>query len=109
MRLVIQRVAKPLFGCALLLACSGCDNVVGSSEFDGYLEFEQALIETFSRKPSQYSPAVRLMKRGSVDSWLATIHGYPDNRSVCEELIEPYNSDPELSVLPGTYYCEAIT
>lgn len=105
----MQGTLKALLGCALLFVSSGCDNPIGSSEFEGYLEFEQALTETFSRKPSQYSPAVRLMKRGAVDSWLATIHGYPDNRSVCEELIEPYNSDPELSVLPGTYYCEAIT
>jgi hypothetical protein len=52
---------------------------------------------------------VALKKRsaGSV-SYLATIHGYPDNLSVCEELIKPYNENPSMSILPGAYYCEEL-
>ena len=42
-------------------------------------------------------------------AWLATIHGYPDNRSVCEDLIAPYNTDPDLPVLPGIYFCREVT
>lgn len=42
-------------------------------------------------------------------SYLLTIHGYPDNLSVCEEIIAPYNEDPSLSVIPGKYYCEVLS
>lgn len=42
-------------------------------------------------------------------AYLGTIHGYPNNLVVCEELIEPYNSDPSLTIIPGgTYYCEVL-
>lgn len=42
-------------------------------------------------------------------AYLGTIHGYPNNLSVCEELIEPYNTDPTLTTIPGsTYYCETL-
>ena len=42
-------------------------------------------------------------------AYVATIHWYPDNKSVCEELIAPYNNDPSLSVAPwSTYYCEIL-
>jgi hypothetical protein len=52
---------------------------------------------------------VALKKRcvGSV-SYLATIHGYPDNLSVCAELIKPYNKSPSMSIVPGAYYCEEL-
>lgn len=42
-------------------------------------------------------------------AYLLTVHGYPNNLSVCKELIAPYNEDPNLSVIPGsTYYCEVL-
>jgi hypothetical protein len=42
-------------------------------------------------------------------AYLATIHGYPNNLSVCEELIAPYNKDPSLSAIPGGYYyCDIL-
>lgn len=42
-------------------------------------------------------------------AYLGTIHGYPDNVSVCEELIAPYNEDSSLTIIPGgTYYCEVL-
>ena len=45
---------------------------------------------------------------GNETSYLATIHGYPNNLAVCEELIAPYNIDSSKSVLPGTYFCELL-
>lgn len=43
-------------------------------------------------------------------AYLGTIHGYPNNLSVCEELIAPYNEDASLSVIPGgKYYCEVLS
>lgn len=72
-------------------------------------EYEANLKETLRDKPAGKSDAYALMKDTSVGpAWLATIHGYPSNLSVCEELIAPYNEDPELSVIGGSYYCEAI-
>lgn len=42
-------------------------------------------------------------------AYLLTVHGYPDNLAVCEQLIAPYNEDPNLSVMPGnTYFCEVL-
>jgi hypothetical protein len=54
-------------------------------------------------------PAVALKKRtpGSV-AYLATIHGFLNNLSVCEEIIRPYNKDASLSVIPGEYFCEEL-
>lgn len=49
-----------------------------------------------------------IKKRSFAQSYLATVHGYPNNMSVCEELIEPYNKDPSLSGVPGEYYCEEL-
>ena len=42
-------------------------------------------------------------------AYLGTIHGYPDNLQVCEELIAPYNQDESLTVIPGaTYFCQIL-
>lgn len=41
-------------------------------------------------------------------AFLATVHGYPDNSSVCEDLIEPYNNDPSMSVMGGQYFCQRL-
>lgn len=54
-------------------------------------------------------PVVALKKRtGGLDAYLATIHGYPNNLSVCEELVKPYNADASMSTLPGQYFCEEL-
>lgn len=42
-------------------------------------------------------------------AYVATIHWYQNNKSVCEELIAPYNIDPTLTAIAwSTYYCEEI-
>lgn len=51
----------------------------------------------------------RLTSSQSETSYLGTIHGYPNNLSVCEELIAPYNEDSSPSVVSGTYYCEVLS
>jgi hypothetical protein len=52
---------------------------------------------------------VALKKRtlGEV-AYLATVHGFPNNISVCEELIKPYNEDSSMSTLAGEYFCEEL-
>ena len=71
--------------------------------------YESRVWEAFASKPEGKSMAYALKKESmGVTSWLATIHGYPDNATVCEELIKPYNSDPDLSVIEGRYFCQPI-
>lgn len=46
----------------------------------------------------------------SWNDYLWTIHWYPNNKSVCEELVLPYNLDSSLSAIPDTYYyCELLS
>jgi len=83
---------------------TGCNN--SPSNLD---EYDENLRAAFQDKPIGKSPAFALMKESVAGpAWLATIHGYPNNLSVCEELIAPYNEDPDLSVLNGKYYCQAV-
>ena len=56
----------------------------------------------------KYAVAIKKYSLG-VTSYLGTIHGYPNNLSVCEELIAPYKEDASLSVIPGKYYCEVFS
>ena len=50
----------------------------------------------------------RLRSVFSVGKVIATVHGYPTNLSVCEQLIAPYNQDQSSSALPGDYFCEEL-
>jgi len=53
------------------------------------------------------SVAIKKASLGDI-SYLATVHGYPNNMSVCEDLIEPYNNDASLSVISGQFFCERL-
>jgi hypothetical protein len=74
---------------------------------------ETDLEDFFRRHTIEGNQAVAVMLRFSVPepgiAYLATVHGYPINRQVCEELIAPYNSDPSLTIIPGgRYFCEVL-
>lgn len=64
----------------------------------------------FNEKRIDNNRAVALKKSSSAGgaAYLLTLHGYPNNLSVCEELIKPYNADPKQSVIQGTYYCQQL-
>lgn len=88
----------------VILAVSGLVTItfgpsVTSSELERF--FEKHRVEGY--------PAAALKKRsvGKV-IYLATIHGYPDNLSVCNELVAPFNRNPSLSAVSGTYFCEEL-
>lgn len=67
-------------------------------------------LESYFRSHTVDGHNVAALKKRSAGtvSYLATIHGYPDNLSVCEQLIEPYNKDESKSTLPGEYFCEVL-
>ena len=84
----------------------GCDQVTVTT---GDTIASSDVEELFRKHKVDGRRAVALKKRslGGV-GYLATIHGFPNNRSVCEELIEPYNKDTSLSAIPGEYFCEEL-
>jgi hypothetical protein len=67
-------------------------------------------LEAFFRAHKVEGNHVAAIKKRSagVSSYLATIHGYPNNISVCEEIVAPLNKDDSTSVVPGQYYCEEL-
>lgn len=74
---------------------------------------EDELEDFFRRHTVAGNRAVAVKLRFSVPepgiAYLATVHGYPNNRQVCEELIAPYNADPSLTIIPGgRYFCEVL-
>jgi len=90
-------------GAILLMGCDQVTVTTGDS-------IPSSDVENFFRKHKiDGYPAVALKKHtlGGA-AYLATIHGYPNNLSVCEELIGPYNKDPSLSDIPGQYFCEEL-
>lgn len=52
------------------------------------------------------SPDYAFVKNGLAGAeHLITIHGYANDKSVCEALAREYNGDSSLSTLPGKYQC----
>ena len=90
---------------AAAVAMSGCSPI---SITHGTSIASPDLEQFFHKHMIDGNYAVALKKRSFVVSYLATIHGYSDNLSVCEQLIEPYNKDASLSILSGEYYCEEL-
>ena len=87
----------------LLIGCNAVSVTTGES-----ISSEQ-LRAFFGKHKIDNNFAVALKKESAgTHTYLATIHGYPDNPSVCESLIEPYNRDAGLSVMQGVYYCEVL-
>ena len=113
MKVLLQTIAVP----TLVLALSACEGANDTPQEDTarasggqtYGTFLRELERVYREKPKEYSRAFALIKDGKAGpDWLATFHGLPDNKAACEEAIEPYNDDPSLSALPGTYKCVEI-
>ena len=81
-----------------LVMLSGCGDTITADELEKF----------FRKHKVNGNYAVAIKKRSVEVAYLATVHGYPNNRTVCEQLIAPYNKDPSLSVIPGEYYCEEL-
>jgi formate hydrogenlyase subunit 3/multisubunit Na+/H+ antiporter MnhD subunit len=67
---------------------------------------QEELARFFQHNQVGGTPDYAMIKNGSIH--LLTIHGYADNRLVCEMLIKPYNEDESLSVMPGQYACRPL-
>ena len=64
---------------------------------------QEELREFFSKNRVGRSPDYAIVKNG--DDYLLTIHSYWDDYEACMEIIQPYNKNPELSVMKGNYSC----
>jgi hypothetical protein len=98
-----SRLVHMLIGASLLMGCDQVTVTTGDT-------IPSSEVEDFFRKHKvDGNRAVAMRKRSlGVVSYFATIHGYPDNLSVCEEVIAPYNKDASLSDIPGQYFCEEL-
>ncbi|SMM98462.1 hypothetical protein SPONN_2403 [uncultured Candidatus Thioglobus sp.] len=89
-----------------ILLLSGCTDVsIVSGE-----SIESKELEDFFRKhkiDENYPVALKKHSLGG-ESYLVTIHGYPNNLSVCQQFIEPYNKGSETSMIAGTYFCSVL-
>jgi hypothetical protein len=85
---------------------TGCDQVTVATG-DNVTSSE---VEAFFRKHKvDGNHAVAMKKRSlGVVAYLGTIHGFPNNFSVCEEVLAPYKKDASLSTIPGSYFCEDL-
>jgi hypothetical protein len=84
---------------SLVAGCTQAGGNLSSTQLESYFRHHQV--------NGHYAVAVK--KRSAAgESYLMTIHGYPNNLSVCEMLIKPYNENAKLSVLPGNYHCEVL-
>jgi len=80
----------------MFVSLTGC-------EFKQKAVGQEAVKEFFAKNRVGSSPDYAVMKNGN--DHLLTIHGYGDDLAVCLQLIEPYNRDPSLSVVPGLFTC----
>lgn len=89
---------------ALAASAIGCSKSMTTTNMS-----DDELEEFFRNHTVLGMPVVGLKKRtlGTV-AYLATVHGFPNNLSVCEELIKPYNDDASKSDIPGDYFCEEL-
>ena len=89
-----------LFTVILPLALSGCSDGYNSQEKN---ITQDQLKEYFSKHRVGSSPDYAVVKNGN--DYLLTVHSYSDDKATCEEIIKPYNEDPNLSVVKGSYEC----
>ena len=67
---------------------------------------EKDVQKFFSKNKVGISPDYAFVKNGIAGpDHLITIHGFANDRLVCEALAREYNGDSSLSTLPGIYQC----
>ena len=80
--------------------------VLSSLSFTSHSAEQEDLQRFLSKNKIGNSPDYAFVKNGIAgQDHLITIHGYGDDKAVCEALAKEYNSDSGLSTLPGEYQC----
>ena len=103
---LILAVLAQVIAVILLLGCNGEDDHAVAQGND----LSETDVENFFRQHTiEGSNAVAMKKRslGTV-TYFATVHGYPNNLAVCEEVLAPYNKDASRSAISGEYFCEVL-
>lgn len=104
-RLIIALLA-PAMTINLLMVCDGKGNRAVAQNNN----LSENDVENFFRQHTvEGNHAVAMKKRslGTV-TYFATVHGYPNNLAVCEEVLAPYNKDVSRSAISGEYFCEVL-
>lgn len=111
--MIFFEVAMRKFMCIVtVLLLTGCN--LSSPSVNMKKNISEDDLESFFRSKTisgNYAAAIKIRFTRPLPgvAYIGTIHGYPNNFAVCEELIEPYNADPTLTVIPGsTYFCEEL-
>lgn len=91
-----NRSSLLIFSLVFSVALAGCEWKAQDSNQNDVKAF-------FAKHKVGSSPDYAVMKNGT--DHLLTIHGYTDDLAVCMQIIEPYNRDASLSVIPGVYSC----
>jgi protein involved in sex pheromone biosynthesis len=84
----------------LCFIVSGCSNK----------QIEEKDIVEYFKTHKTTSSTYAIVKNSDVsgDNYLGVFFGLSDNFAACAEIIKPYNENPELSVISGTYRCERL-
>jgi len=92
------------------IAATGLLTACGQAKIAASSAITSEELESFFRHHVVNDHHAAALKKHSAagDSYLLTVHGFPNNFAVCQKLIEPYNEDPQLSVVPGQYFCEEL-
>jgi len=108
MGLKLDKTTKILLGAIALGLFLNTSNVfINDAHADAHAKAkkisQEQLKEYFSKHRVGSSPDYAVVKNG--DDYLFTIHSYRDDKATCEEVIKPYNEDPKLSIVKGSYEC----
>ena len=104
MELKLDKTTKILLGVIALCLFLNASNVfISDAHAKAKKISQEQLKEYFSKHRVGSSPDYAVVKNG--DDYLFTIHSYRDDKATCEEVIKPYNDDPKLSIVKGSYEC----
>ena len=104
MGLKLDKTTKILLGAIALGLFLNASNVfINDAHAKAKKISQEQLKEYFSKHRVGSSPDYAVVKNG--DDYLFTIHSYRDDKATCEEVIKPYNDDPKLSIVKGSYEC----
>lgn len=82
----------------LVITFMGCSDSEGTAQ--------NGLKNYISKHKVGTSPDYAIVKNGN--DYVATVHGYVDDKKVCSDLINSMNNNPELSSAQNQYSCVSL-